>query len=734
MKKYMGRGSNLLSIVACCAIFFAVNAGAIEEKKLQAVEVNSAADRISESGIAEGILNKSVASGPLAGKKIQDTPYQINTVSRQLMDNQMAQQPQDLIKFFPSAQIQYRFGPEIGRPETRGFQADVIGNMLWDGFYVLPMTSIPMAMFESVQVQNGLAGSLYGGQAPSGIFSYTRKRPVELQNIIWSDYSSREHLGIGLDTSDKFEKIGYRGVFYYSNGEKQTKQSKYSRRLASLGLDFYLTDELTLETNYSYFRHKMFGMPTSFAIKSTNGNLNFAIPDPVENTAAGLGQPFAGSVLTTQTASAKFKYAPNEKWYFEGGYQWHSPVRNMNTARNTFINAKGDYTVSYSERDGGVPNPEVRSYFVKTTTDFETAWIKHNFAAAFNGYRQISYTRPNIAGSNNNIGMSNLYDPIVLPEPNLARGGGAKRKSGYTDMNNVSVVDDIAFNDKFNLVLSLSKSWFSSESIKTNGDKVKNYSQNGNSYAASFIYKPVENLSLYVTYADSIRAGSSFTYQSTHPLYPNQTVYLKPNRSKQYEIGAKARVGETDISTALFKIERPIAYESVGSSGYSEFAEQGKQVNQGFEMTAGGKLTQDLGIFGGFMLLNAKLKETKNAYAENKIVIGQPKFRANVLFDYTVPSTNKLAFSANFHYTGKQYADEINNHRVDGYFLTDLGVRYVTKQWLGKETILRFNVNNVFNEKYWASLYPNSVDGTSNSTWFFLGQSRTFMLSAQVKF
>ena len=79
--------ANLLSIMACCALFVAVDAGAVQEKKLEAVEVNSAADRISESGIAEGILNKSVTSGSLAGKKIQDTPYQINTVSRKLMDN-----------------------------------------------------------------------------------------------------------------------------------------------------------------------------------------------------------------------------------------------------------------------------------------------------------------------------------------------------------------------------------------------------------------------------------------------------------------------------------------------------------------------------------------------------------------------------------------------------------------------------------------------------------------------
>lgn len=52
------------------------------------VEVNSVGDNISESGISEGILNKGVASGPLAGKKVLDTPYQINTITKETMNHQ----------------------------------------------------------------------------------------------------------------------------------------------------------------------------------------------------------------------------------------------------------------------------------------------------------------------------------------------------------------------------------------------------------------------------------------------------------------------------------------------------------------------------------------------------------------------------------------------------------------------------------------------------------------------
>ena len=101
-----------------------------------------------------------------------------------------------------------------------------------------------------------------------------------------------------------------------------------------------------------------------------------------------------------------------------------------------------------------------------------------------------------------------------------------------------------------------------------------------------------------------------------------------------------------------------------------------------------------------------------------------------------MPNTNKLALSANLHYTGKRYADQRNVNAVPAYFTTDLGIRYVTKEWPGKQTTLRFNVNNVFDKKYWVGMFPPNIDGTSSGTGasLFLGQSRTFMLSAEVKF
>ena len=301
-------------------------------------------------------------------------------------------------------------------------------------------------------------------------------------------------------------------------------------------------------------------------------------------------------------------------------------------------------------------------------------------------------------------------------------------------MKNISVVDDIKFNDYFSTILSVSRSWFTS--YKLDPSKEKNYDKSGFNYGVSLVYKPVENISLYTTYADSISNEQSI-YTFRRGPRRGQTLTVEPIRSKQYEIGAKARIGELDLSAAVFEIKRPVAYP-IGNGANADYKIQGTQRNRGFELTTGGKLIDTLSVYGGFTLLDAKIKNAKDGVSEGKTVIGEPKFQANVLFDYAVPNTNKLAFTTNFHYTGKRYIDNANAHSVNGYFTTDIGARYTTKAWLGKETTIRFNINNLFDKKYWAGMFPSDVDGEINprnrGTSLFSGQSRTFMLSAQVKF
>ena len=725
-------------LVSACAVFaiFAAQANAKESVntapvKLEAVEVNSVGDNISNSGIDEGFLSKNVQNGILAGKRALDVPYQINTITKETMGNQGVNGFEDVIKYFPSASITMFGGSVAGRPQTRGFGANVVGNVFWDGFYAVATTATPMAMFESLQVQNGLAGSLYGAQNPVGIFSYTKKRPVDNEHTIWGDYVSRKNFGLGLDSSMKFEKFGYRTVFYGSDGARH-RYGNLQRRLASGVFEFYPTDALTIETAASYYEHRSHGFAGLFYIPVTGGAMKYKIPKARRDDVAGMGQPFGGMNLKNTMLSAKLRYAPTDRWYFEGGFAWQRVDRDTHRIINDIYSNNGDFNVYHV---GGIPNYryELPSGYLKAVTDVETFGLKHDLSLQANGYSWNTFRFANspVSGYANSGGNS-MSDPHVFARPNT-RNGSNLFKVTQTQMKNLTALDDITINENFSILLSLSNAWIKTRSRASNNraNPLKTrYDDSGLSYGASFIYRPIENMSLYLTYADSLQKGDQGVNAD------GTIVVLKPYRSKQYEVGVKARVSELDLSAALFRIQRPIAYVSGGI-----FAEQGKQVNQGLELMAGGKLIQNLSVFGGVTFIDPKLKNPKLAGADNKNVTGVSKIKSNLLFDYLVPGADKLAFSANFHYDSGFYADDLNTQKTSAFFTTDLGARYTSHKMLGKQTTLRFNVNNVFNKKYWAGISPASMDGAASgstrvagTTGLSLGESRTFILSAEVKF
>ena len=99
-----------------------------------------------------------------------------------------------------------------------------------------------------------------------------------------------------------------------------------------------------------------------------NGVLNFAVPDVAKNTKAGLEQEWAGSNLKTTTASVKFKYAPTESWYFEGGYQWQKAIRDMYGTSKTFTNQNDDFSVAAGGGNGAASRFDVQSWFAKAAT------------------------------------------------------------------------------------------------------------------------------------------------------------------------------------------------------------------------------------------------------------------------------------------------------------------------------------------------------------------------------
>ncbi|KHG34201.1 MAG: hypothetical protein OA34_06835 [Sulfurospirillum sp. MES] len=671
---------------------------------LEGVVVSTERFQELEGGIADGFLTKEVSVGALGDKRAFDVPYQINTIPKEIIKNQRSQGLEDVIKYIPSAQIEWRGGADVGRPQTRGMRGDVVANSYWDGLHVVSTTATPMAMFDSLQILNGLSGSLYGAANPSGVYNFELKRPTkEYENSLLFTYGESGHAEAEADVGGRLnDKVGYRGVFVGGDGEGYVEGSNLRRQLISTGLDFYLTDRLTLETNFSYYKYIKEGYTGQFNMPYTAlGVARYTLPDAYDASDEKYAQKNAGRELTTTTYSGKLKYDIADNWYAEGGYLTQRADRALYGLTNTFNSNSGTYTASTVNPSTAAGRFELDSYMGYVTTKQEILGFENDIAMGGNGYIWDIYSTNSSTGK--------------------------RYVSSTTDVKNLTLGDTIKLNDQWQVLLSTNKSWIGTESYNTSGATTSDVSKSGYSYAASVIYQPIENLSLYVTYADSIQPGDSGTDSS------GVTRTLDPYRSKQYEVGAKLALERVDLSTALFQIKRPTAY-----TGYDGvFEEQGEQTNKGVEFMASGKLTQSTAVFGGVTFMDTEISGAKIANINNKQAIGMPEWQANLLVEYTVPSFEELVLSSNFHYTGERAIDPANTQWADEYFTIDLSARYATKKLWGDRTIFRLSVNNITDEKYWGGIFAsNGLDGNNvaGSTSLFLGEPRNITASIEVRF
>ncbi len=689
-----------------------INNKATEKFTLDVVEIKAFKKGTTE----DGYRVDSVSVGPMGDKNPMDIPYSINAVSEEMMENQQITTLKEVSKYLPSMQIEERGGPDVGRPQTRGFQGTVSENNRMDGMNIAVTTSYPMEQFERIEVLNGLAGSFYGPANPSGTFNFVLKRPTDKPFFkIAGDYSTHSKSNVHADAGGPIgKKFGYRLNLLYNDGEGYVNRSNLRRKLASLSLDWKVTNNTTAEFNFSSYDFNLKGYPGGFGYAA-----NIKLPDALDPTRIGYGQSWAGHELNTQTASMRIKHNFNENWHIIAGFLDQVANRDMITVSNTLTDNKGNYRTTFRPSSSAW---EVDSGIMYLNGRINTGSLAHDVSIGINGHERrmmsADTSMPQIT-----LGVANIENPMSYNEP-FWWVDSHRYKASVMDNYAFILGDTITFNKSWSVMLSASYSWLSARNYNVNGVSTGRYNDSGISPAGSLIYKPRENITAYITYADSLQQGATAPATAANP---NET--LAPYRSEQWETGLKVALGKINLSGALFRIERPFPYTDTDNV----FRVQGNQVNYGLELMAIGKVIDSVTIYAGVTLLDPKLNRTGNSTTSDKQVVGVPEGQANLLVEYQTPFIKGLTPYLNLHYTGKRPANDANTSWASAYSTIDIGTRYTTKI-KNVETTWMLSVKNLTDERYWASVMPGSTDGTGAACSAFPGTPREIMGSMQVKF
>jgi len=680
-------------------------------------------------GYRTGAVSSLGSSGDVA---LLNAPYTVSVLPAELVDNGQVKSFKEASKFLPLVQFQEMQGSEILRPATRGMQGSNMQNARMDGMGIVVTGANSMETLQQIEVLSGVGAALYGPANPSGMFNFVPKRPTSAP--IRDGLFGSDDRAVGTVRTDvggrtgRNQWFGYRANLLFAGGTSYVKDSDLKRGLGSLAVDARPFEHTVIEGFYSYYHLRQQGFPGWFTYGRANARSAFILlpsdaPDP---SRPGFGQEQAGVDLTSNIGEVRVKHEINSNWRLTAGVLDQRADRSISTQVNALTSSTGNYTASLAT--GFAPQFRVLSDLMSINGRLRTGALSHDVAVGTAGYQFNSYSDfVNPSAASVLLGTASIAAPVVfgLPAAGIPTHDNIFLSSGVHQQG-INAADTVTFTARWSARVALSQDWIWVDNFNNAGVQTSSYHTNGVSPTASLLFKPATNITIYSTVASSLQQGD---IASSTTANPGQA--LPPYRSTQQEVGYKLAVGRIDVSTAVFRLDRPFANIDPADN---VFKISGDQINYGVEATIAGRLTDRLIASSGLTLLDTNVTKTGNPATDGQHFVGIPAYRSNLLAECRLPLGSATFANVNWQLVGRRPIDDINSTWTPAYNVVDLGMRYARP--LGKRmTTWRLTVNNVTNVHYWSTLGPGNITGTNVGSYTaHLGSPRTVAASMEVAF
>ena len=289
-----------------------------------------------------------------------------------------------------------------------------------------------------------------------------------------------------------------------------------------------------------------------------------------------------------------------------------------------------------------------------------------------------------------------------------------------TKVTSVYLLDNIEFNPQWLLDLGLRWDKFDTEQVtNATGAKLEN-NKDFFTYQAGLTFKPVENGSIYASYATSanpVGVDGGDGSEAIGQAYMD----LKPEEARTIELGTKWDLfnDRLNLTAAIFRTEKQNTRIQLDAGTYTN---GGESKVDGIELTATGKITDKWDITAGYSYLDTEMTNpgpsctragvcTYPNPAKGKQLPNVPENSATLWTTYKV--LPELTLGAGAIAMDKVYGDAANTKFVPGYVRYDAMARYN----VNKNVDLQLNVNNLADTRYftkaYASHYATEAEGRS---------------------
>ena len=679
-----------IALSAACLNVQAQQADSIPPPASEAVEL----DAIQVKGERLGLnLNLDASTGALGTKRLLDTPFSVTVVEQEDIEKRAATTLGDVFlndpsvyAAEPSASTAW-WGTQIrGIGVTNHYVDGVPMLMEWGGEY-------PLEAVESVQALKGLGGFMYGFGSPGGIVSYRSKRPTSSAmfstTLGWRNDSA---YAIRVDASDRIDgpdSLGVR-VNLAKDGGDAYNGAGLDREVYALAVEQPIGDNLLWHAEALREDSNLKHEPLYFYWDSYEGD---RLPRPTYDYENVRVRNSYYKSKTTQ-ATTGLQWRLSERWNADFTVGGSRREHYSNKMFGNLLNEAGDYEGTVYNFAGDLRNSVAQ---VLVTGQLDIGPIRHDVVVGASVQRSWERWSNDWYWSNDFSG--NLYQrqdfiSTHVPDFSFAPMSYDERQKS------VFASDTVHLGEQWQAILGARYMDYEQRDVDGDPTVDSRYATSALTPTLALIYKPVDAVSIYGSYVESLESAGRVGLDS-EPPYANAGEVLDATISKQYELGAKYQSGRFGFTTAAFRVERGAQIDQ-WRDGLRYLVQDGLTLYRGVEAIASYGLTENLDVGMGGLWLDASLEglSPENASLRGNRPAGTSPRQFVGNFEYRPGLLRGLSLHGTVRYSGEQYYEDANRILIPGRTITDIGFQYRTAL-AGRSATLTGNLNNVFNRKYW---------------------------------
>ncbi len=642
----------------------------------------------------------------------KNTPASISVLDRALLDRRVVRTLSELADNDASLGDSYAPVGYYQNVAIRGFALDTATGYRFNGLSVAGEQRLALENVQQVEILKGEAGLAAGVIAPGGVINYVGKRPAEVRNVtLGTDAEGSRYAAIDMGHW-LTPRIGVRFNAAWDNSHSYIDHADGRRNFYALATDWLIGERGKLEVDASY---------QTSAQRSASGYQLLgagALPQHVDRTQM-LGyqrwQKPVGIDSTNLSALHTYDFSP----------AWQSRVSASHSRSVIDDNVAFAYGCYYAEAcwDGSVPgnyfapNGDYDIYDYRSPDDtrrnqqlraelrgrFATGAVGHQLVLGADYFHRSVDKRRNV---NEYVGTGNIHDPAVPQfEPSPLQPGPSvrrvdSRQKALFVLDRMQLADDWQWLAGGRFVRLDERAW-DKRGNPERDSRVSHFLPQ-----TALIWSANPQLNLYASYVRGIALGQEAPFWTS-----NEGSFLPSVLSRQLEVGAKYTPTDAlTLGAALFRISRPFQYAKPDASDYGyTFVQEGQQTHTGLELSARGRVGDNLQLSASASVLRARARGTGTPAYEGHPLINVPATRASVHADYALPWVPGLGVTGGWRFASSNVATADGRVRAPAYGVVDAGLRF-RHELHGRTLDWNLSVDNVFNRFYWRDTGSSSGD------------------------